>query len=85
MPDLQAEDMKYKYPLVEIVWDDAETDPSWRNLSDVNPKHALVVTVGFLIKETEKHIVIASTYSEEAVIATIQIPVGMIVKRTVRK
>lgn len=69
------------YPLVECVWDDAETNGGWDKVPE--PKQSLVLTVGFLIKETENHLVICHsiTDSEYGTNGRIQIPRGMIVHR----
>ncbi len=75
---------KFKYPLVWIMWDDASVDNSW-----VDPEHLQIdatpnVTTGFLIKETDNHVVVVSTYSNEFwVNAVVQIPKGMITARGV--
>jgi hypothetical protein len=69
------------------VWDDAETDNGWKDEDDINPKKSLAVTLGFLIKETADHVVIASTisYDKEREVNTnnsrIQIPKKMIVTK----
>lgn len=75
--------MSYRFPLVELVWDDAQADPSWTDPKDMLPQPALVTTVGFLVKESDAYVVIASTYEDTDVVATMQIPKGMIVSRKV--
>ena len=72
--------MSYPYPLVEILWDDAATESCWQDPSlALQDQH--VTTIGFLVKETEKYILIASTFAGDHVNASIQIPRAMIVKR----
>lgn len=72
--------MAYPYPLVEVVWDDAATESGWQDPAlALQDQH--VTTVGFLVKETPKYFLIASTFADAHVNATIQIPVGMIVSR----
>jgi len=69
-------------PFVEVVWDDAETFCGW----DVAPeklKARLVLTCGFLVKETEDHLLIANTISpdDEGNLhnnSRIQIPTNMV-------
>ena len=72
----------YKYPLIEVIWDDAETNDGWEE-PPVDLKEALATTVGFLIRESEKHLLIASTYDPNHTNGRIQIPVGMVVSRKV--
>ena len=68
---------KYAYPLVEVIWDDAAVETGWIDPS-IALQNQLVITVGFLVNESERHILIASTYSDDHVNATIQIPRAMI-------
>jgi hypothetical protein len=68
---------KYAYPLYEVIWDDAAVETGWIDPS-IALQNQLVTTVGFLVNESEKHILIASTYSDDHVNATIQIPRGMV-------
>ena len=72
----------YKYPLIEVVWDDASTDNGWEAPPDAL-KEELAVTVGFLIRETDKHLLIASSYDDNHTNGRIQIPKGMIMTRKV--
>lgn len=73
-----------EYPLVAIEWDDAETDVGWQNREDhVEPTDKLAYTVGYLIKKTANHIVIASTVGMDGSTNNrIQIPYGMVKKLT---
>lgn len=72
--------MAYPYPLVEIVWDDAATESGWQDPAlALQEQH--VTTLGFLVKESPKYVLIASTWAGDHVNATIQVPVGMIVSR----
>lgn len=73
---------KFKYPLVWIEWDDAAVFDNWEYEENVEPEIGVVTTVGFLLKETEDHIVVASTYSDTLSNARIQIPKSMIKFRT---
>ena len=72
----------YKYPLIEVIWDDASTDNGWEPVPD-ELKAELVTTVGFLVRETDKHLLIANSYDPNHTNGRIQIPVGMIVSRRV--
>ena len=72
----------YRFPLVEVIWDDAETSDGWEEpTSDLKP--AIATTVGFLVRETDKHLLIASTYDPNHTNGRIQIPIGMVVSRKV--
>ncbi len=74
------------YDLVAVTWDDAEVDAGWDKVGE--PKEALVLTVGFLVKKTRKHLVIAAsvTTGEHNTNQRIQIPRGMLVSmETLRK
>lgn len=72
----------YKYPLIEVIWDDASTDNGWEPVPE-ELKAELVTTVGFLVRETDKHLLIANSYDPNHTNGRIQIPVGMIVSRKV--
>lgn len=72
----------YKYPLIEVIWDDASTDNGWEAVPEsLVPE--LVTTVGFLVRETDKHLLIASSYDPNHTNGRIQIPLGMVVSRKV--
>lgn len=67
------------YPLVELVWADASGDNGW----DVGMKdyeEELCLTVGFLIHNDDKHVVVASTIHPGVygTNARIIIPIGMV-------
>lgn len=76
-------EMKLRYPTYLVEWDDAMADASWEIMREEDIKDSKCYTIGFLIGETEKHIVIASTYDEETehTNARLQIPKGMITKQ----
>lgn len=77
---------KYPYPLVEVYWTDAETDSGWEHPGEKNPTVPLVVTVGFLVNETDQLVSIASTTGEDrAHNSRIQIPKGMIKEMRILK
>lgn len=66
-----------KYDLIAVTWDDAEADSGW----DEPPKtleEKLVLTVGFKIKETKNHILIANTIDGTMSNGRLQIPKKMI-------
>lgn len=71
---------KYKYKLYEIIWDDAQTDDGWDEPPE-DLKPAVAVTVGFVVRETKNHILIASTYDESHTNGRLQIPKKMIISK----
>jgi hypothetical protein len=52
-------------PYLEVLWDDAENDPSWDTELETDHKDTLrlVLTVGFLVKETASAIYISHSLS----------------------
>jgi len=75
-----AEAAAYKYSLIEITWDDAATDSGWEDVpKKLEP--SLAMTVGFLVRETKDHILVASTYDDNHTNARIQIPKKLIKSR----
>ena len=71
-----------KYPMVEINWRDACTDHGWLTGEEVSKDSddELALTVGFLVRENQAFIWVASTVdSDGANNARIKIPKAMIV------
>lgn len=70
------------YDLVEVVWDDAEAQTGWEE-PPKNMKPALALSIGFLVAESENHMVISSLIGngENSTNLRIQIPKGMVVSR----
>lgn len=76
----------YKVPhrLVEVCWDDAASNSeTWVDLKTLEGAPELVVTVGFLVKETAKAYVVAGSVAnedieDETVGNTMIIPKGMV-------
>lgn len=73
---------KYKYPLVEIVWVDAETEHGWEDINEAS-NLPLATTIGFLIKDQvdihgHEMYLIASTYSDVQTNGRFKIPKGMV-------
>jgi len=73
--------MKLRHDLVLVTWDDAaELNLGWMEESEVVAKPMLVRTVGFVIRKTSKHIIVASTIGDHAHChAQFQIPRAMVV------
>ena len=73
------------YPLVEVVWNDAsELTSGWSQEIEEKDEPALALSVGFLIRETKEHIVIAQdTDPNGHHNGRSQIPRGMVKKMKV--
>lgn len=77
---------KLPFPLVRVDWIDAETSQGWEHLDEEKPTVPEVVTVGFLIKETEDVLLVASTIGHDrSHNSRIGIPKGMVKGVTVLK
>ena len=77
--------MNHPYPLVEIVWADASSDAGWQEAKKVKFEPQTVVTIGFLIAENRKYLILGHTYSGDDYVGWFQIPKGMIISRKVLK
>lgn len=77
--------MKYGKPLVEVVWNDAETTHGWEDEGEVDTEQVPIITVGFLIAKSDHIVVIASSIDKgtgQMSNARIKIPLAMIVSVT---
>lgn len=73
---------KYPFSLVQVEWKDAQTGHGWEHEEDLTIDIPVVITVGFLIKEDDNGILIASSVgTDRHSNARIVIPKGMIVSR----
>lgn len=70
---------KRKYPVVLIEWDDAEVSNDWEEIpvGKEEMEEGLVETIGFLVRETEKYYLVASTLAASHTNARTKIPKGM--------
>ena len=68
------------FPLVEVWWDDATgCAQGWIDDRDLKIEPTIVLTVGFLIKDTEEYIIIASDIDNQKMHnGRTQIPKGMV-------
>lgn len=68
-----------KYPLVEVIWDDAAgLKDGWKATNEM-PEPYIALSVGFLIRDGEHHIIIAQDTDEEGSHnGRTQIPRGMV-------
>ena len=81
----------HRYPLLEVVWEDANASPStaWKNLAELElTRTYLCLTVGFLIGETATHLhltqslgAIDSAVEDQQVGAITSIPKRMVRRR----
>jgi len=77
-----------KYPLVEVWWDDAKEMPSgWIEAKEeIEIIPCIVLSIGFLVKETDEYIIIAIDTHDGGHNGRSQIPKGMVKKiKTLRK
>jgi len=77
-----APKLRYKYPLVEIQWVDAETEHGWEEVED-DSTLPVATTIGFLIKDRpDKNghdmLLIASTYADTQTNGRFKIPKSMV-------
>jgi hypothetical protein len=79
--------LKRIYPLVEVLWDDATELKGWKEEHEEEElKPSLILSVGFLVKKTKTHIVIAQDLSEDRMRnGRSQIPMGMVKRIKVLK
>lgn len=70
-----------KYKFVEVTWEDAVTYSGWKTeeaLNEMVPD--ICVTTGWLLRRTDKHLIMAHTRSEEEFTGVVIIPAKWIVK-----
>ena len=79
--------MKLLYPIVLVIWDDATELKDWKEEhEEEETKPCLIRSVGYLVKKTRKHIVIAQDLSYDRMRnGRSQIPRGMVKQITVLK
>lgn len=73
--------LKFKYPIIIVLWDDAETAGGWEEIPE-EIKPAIATSVGFLVKESEEHILLVGSYDDRHTNCRIQIPKRMIIEMT---
>lgn len=77
-----------QYPLIEVWWNDAMEMPSgWIEATEViEIKPCIVLSIGFLVKETDEYIIIAIDTHDGGHNGRSQIPKGMVKHmRVIRK
>lgn len=73
-----------------VTWRDAgsgdpEKDFTWADAEDVDDENPIVVSVGWVVRETVNNITLAMDRSGEQTHSRSRIPIGMIVSRVVLK
>ena len=69
------------YPIVEIIWRDAECNPNWTKTSELEKSEPpIIYTIGYLIYEDEKKYVVASTIGGDEANSTMVIPADWVTK-----
>ena len=56
--------LKYK-PFYVIWWDDAVSDSSWHDATQLKLKPTVATTVGFLVHKDDDYIIVADSYFDE--------------------
>jgi hypothetical protein len=56
--------LKYS-PIYVIWWDDAVSDSSWHDKTDLKLKPTIATTFGFLVHQDEDYVIVADSYFEE--------------------
>lgn len=70
---------KFPYPLVLIEWKDAQTSHGWETEMDADTLLPTVLTVGFLIRETQDAFLVSSTIGlDKTNNSRLLIPKGMV-------
>ena len=73
---------KFPFPLVHVEWKDAQTSHGWELADDLEVEIPIVTTVGFLVKENDQGLLIASSVgADRHSNARIVIPIGMVISR----
>lgn len=73
---------RYKYPIVEVRWDDAESMSHWQEAPTKVDKSTLMMTLGFLIVDQPDYLLVADSYEisddSKLIGGTTKIPRGMV-------
>ena len=70
-----------EYPVVEIIWQDAECDPVWKKVDEIlKGELPIIYTIGYLLYEDKKKYVVASTIGGDEATSTIMIPADWVTK-----
>jgi len=54
---------KFSYPLVFVLWEDAQSNTTWENIEETKTQtHAVCCSVGYLISRTKESTVLTSDF-----------------------
>lgn len=71
--------MKYPFPVVEVIWLDAESTQGWEDEDESDHEIPEVMTIGFLIHKSDAGITVAATACKERTTNNrLKIPAGMV-------
>lgn len=74
-----ASKQKFPYPLIMVEWKDAQTSHGWEEETEADINLPTVVTIGFLIRETNEAFLISSTVGfDRTNNSRLLIPKGMV-------
>jgi hypothetical protein len=77
-------DIRRRFPLVEIMWNDATTDnEGWCESSNLKDDAEVACTTGFLVHETQNFVWIASTVDENHSNGRMKIPTTLVISRRI--
>ena len=69
------------YPIVEIIWRDAECDSAWKKVDEIlEGELPIVYTIGYLLYEDKEKYIVASTVGDDEATATMMIPADWVIK-----
>lgn len=80
--------VKLPHPFVQVIWRDAMGKTAWSTVDDLDFEAPLIVSRGWLVKETEETIFLAGDigYDDPSEFNSIMlIPLGMVVEKKVLK
>ncbi len=70
-----------EYPVVEIIWRDAECDSAWKKVDELLKGNLpIVYTIGYLLHEDKEKYIVASTVGDDEATGTIMIPADWVTK-----
>lgn len=76
---MTAKKTKFPHRAVLVEWDDAEVSNDWQEVPTTEElAEGKVYTLGFVVRETEKYWLIASTFDGAITNARTKIPKGMV-------
>ena len=69
------------YPIVEIIWRDAECDSAWKKIDEIlEGDLPIVYTIGYLLHEDKEKYIVASTVGDDEATCVMVIPTDWVTK-----